>query len=180
MTQEVVDRLLDPTQAHLFTINLPYSFILWCQSGSPRWSGKTLNFQTCFQGRKSQKKYPQALQKTQKIDPRNTKTQFLWKHGFCNTFRTKTLFSELQLSIIPLKNRCKKWPGNKLQKNTEFNPSELKKLSKWVPEIKPKSLKILLRTPTCPSCCSHGPPGCPQADKMVPRVVKCRQQASKW
>ena len=141
---------------------------------------KHSNFKPVSKAEKSQKKNPQALQKTQKIDPRNTKTQLLRKHGFCNTFHTKTLFSELQLSIIPLKNRCKKWPGNKLQKNTEFNPSELKKLSKWGPKIKPKSLKILLRTPTCASCCSHGPPGCPQADKMVPRVVDWRQQASKW
>ena len=62
-------------------------------------------------------------------------------------------------------------------KNIEFNSSEPKKLSKRGPKITYKSLKIWVRTHTCPSCCSHGPPECPQANKMTPRVVEWRHQA---
>ena len=36
----------------------------------------------------------------------------------------------------------------------------------------PRSLKISVWTPACPSCCSHGPPGSPQADQMVPRGLQ--------
>ena len=168
MTQEVVDRLLDPIQTNLFTSRRAGNFIFWCHSGSPEWPWKTLNFQACFQDRKNQKNHPQGFQKTLKIGPRIIKERVLRKHGFCNTFLTKTLFWKLQLSIIPLENRCKKSPGNKPKTNIEFNPSNTKKLSKWDRKISPKSIKILFRTPTCPSCCSHGPLGCPQADKMVP------------
>ena len=41
-------------------------YISWSHSGSPGWSWKTLHFQACFPGRKSQKNDPQDLQKTLK------------------------------------------------------------------------------------------------------------------
>ena len=91
----------DPNRA--FYHGPGHSFILWCHPGSPRRPSKTLNFQACFQGRKTEKTCSQGLQKTPKVDPRITDKRFLRKHGFCNTFRAKTLFSELQSSIIPIK-----------------------------------------------------------------------------
>ena len=115
MTQEVVDRLLHRIQTAIFTMD-PCIPLFYGANQDPQGDlEKHSIFKPVSKAEKSQKKYTQALQKTQKIDPRNTKTQFLRKHGFCNTFHTKTLFQELQLPIIPQKNRCKKWPGNKLQ-----------------------------------------------------------------
>jgi hypothetical protein len=54
---------------------------------------KTLNFQACFQGRESQKTCPQGFkQKHEQISLRRiTRKRFWRKHGFCNTFHTKTL-----------------------------------------------------------------------------------------
>ena len=51
------------------------------------------------------------------------------------------------------------------------------KLSKWGPQIVPKSIKIQFWTPMCPSCCSHDPPGCPPAAKMIPQIVKMEAPA---
>ena len=136
-------------------------------------------FKPVSKAEKSQTKYTQALPKKQTNRPSKHQNTVFAKTWFLQYLPVENLVFRAPAVNNSIKNRCKKLPGNKLQKNTEFNPSELKKLSKWSPQIKPKSSKILLRTPTCPSCCSHGPPGCPQADKMVPRVVKWRQQASK-
>ena len=108
MTQEVVDRLLDPTQTHVFTMD-PCIPLFYGANQDPQGDlEKHSIFKPVSKAEKNQKKYTQALQETHKIDPRNTKTQFLRKHGFCNTFHTKTVFSELQLSIIPPTIRCKK------------------------------------------------------------------------
>ena len=156
MTQEVIDMLPVRIKSVIFTMD-PCIPLFYGANQDPQGDlEKHSIFKPVSKAEKSQKKYPQAFQKTQKLDPRNTKTQFL-RNGFCNTFHTKTLFSELQLSIIPLENRCKKWPGNKLHKNTELNPSELKKLSKWGPQIKPNSLKTWAakkrKAPLCWQCC---------------------------
>ena len=172
-----MDRLLDRTQTEVFTPQPPVALFSGAIQDPQSDLEKHSIFNPPFQGRKSQKSPSQGVQKTPKSEPRITKKRFLRKHGFCNTFLTKTLFSKLQLSIIPLKNRCKKRTGNEPQKNTEFDPSRPKNLSKWAPKIIPKSLKICLRNPTCRSCCSHSPPGRPRADKMAPRMVKWRHQA---
>ena len=45
-------------------------------------------------------------------------------------------------------------------------------------ELIPKSPKNQNPDPRCPSCCSHGPPGCPQVQKWYPKVPNPRHQAS--
>jgi hypothetical protein len=134
-------------------------------------------------------KHVSKAEKSEKVPPSRPKNTTSRPSKHQNTVVAKTWFLQyfphenLVSRAPPVNNSTKKsmqkvtW--KQALKNTEFNVSELKKLSKWNPKIKPKSLKILLRTPTCPSCCSHGPPGCPQADKMLSRVVQWRQQASK-
>ena len=56
-------------------------------------------------------------------------------------------------------------------------PSVPKKISKWGSQIVPKSIKCRLQTPSCPSCCSHDDPRCPQAGKIVARVPNWTNQA---
>ena len=82
-------------------------------------------------------------------------------HFFCNHFNAKTTISKSQTSKIRIRNRLKKWPETKKCKLLDF-----KKLIYTGPKIIPKSMKILLRTTSCPSCCSHGPPRCSRGAKM--------------
>ena len=66
-----------------------------------------------------------------------------------------------------------------------FKLLEVKNLIYTMPKITTKSMKILLRTTSCPSCCSHGPsrwsrgakmnpPGCSRGAKMGPQNVKMK------
>ena len=140
MTQEVVDRLLDSTQSNLFTMDPVFPLFSGAIQDPKNDLEKHKICKPISKAEKSETSAPR-LQKTPQIDPRITKKRFLRKHDFCNTFLTKTLFCKLQLSIIPFKSRCKKWPGNKPNKNIEFKPIEATKLSKWSLKINPKSLK---------------------------------------
>ena len=54
----------------------------------------------------------------------------------------------------------------------QFQAPLLKELCKKDPKIIPKSMKILFRTPSCLSCCSHGLPRCSRTAEMVPRGAK--------
>ena len=166
MTQEVVDRLLDPIQSGLFTMDPGHAFIFWCHSGSPRRPWKTPNFQACFQGRKTLKTCSQGLQKTSKIDPRITNKRFLRKHGFCNTFLAKTLFSELQLSIIPLKIDAKSDLDTSSKKTQNLTHQNSKSSQNGVPKSSQNHWK---------SC--FGPPRVLPAAPMVPQGVP---KLTKW
>ena len=54
---------------------------------------------------------------------------------------------------------------------------DIQKAFKMMSQNQLKSYKNWFWAPMCDSCCSHGRLGCPQADKMVPRVLKWRNQA---
>ena len=152
MTQEVVDKLLDPIQTEVFTSRAAGPFIFWCQSGSPRWPWKTFIFQACHQGRKVRKKYKAS--KKHQNSPRNT-------------FLTKTLFWELQLSMIPFKRSMQKVAWKQAQKKHRLSPIETQKPFKMRSQNHPHVSFLLL----------PWSPGCPHADEMAPRVVKRKHQA---
>ena len=117
---------------------------------------------------------PGLQQKTRTNRPSNHQKTILAKTYFLQYLpHEKNLVPRAQIAKNSTTKSMQKVTWKQAPKNTEFNPSEFKKLSKWDDsQITLKSIKILLRTPACPSCCSHGPPGCPQADKMVPGIGK--------
>ena len=150
MTQEVIDRLLVPIQSNVY--HGPTGvFIFWCQSGSPKWPWKTLNFQACFQMGKTQKTCSQGLQKTRKSTLESPITDF------CESIFLQYLPCENLVLRAPTDNNPTHNPMQKMtwkhapKKQTEFNPSELKKGSQ---NGLPKSFKIgkiWFWAPMCPS-----------------------------
>ena len=84
--REIINSSLVRIQSAIFTMDLA----IWSHSGAAGWPWKTLNFQACLQGSRSQKNHPQGLRKTPKSTS-NHKKRFLPKHSFCNTLFTKTL-----------------------------------------------------------------------------------------
>ena len=90
MTQEVVDRLLDPTQADLFTTEPPV----------PLFSGAIQDPQVDFEKQSIFKPVSKAAKvanilsasdKNTKNDPRITQGRFSRKHKFCTTFLKRPL-----------------------------------------------------------------------------------------
>ena len=119
---------------------------------------KTSNFILVSKADKVRKTTPEASKK-------HTKTTLEHqKNDFCEN---------LFLQYLPFKNHCKKWPGNKLQqKHRHFSLLNPKNFQNVVPKL----LKIWFLASMGPSFSSNGSLGGPQADKMVPRVVKWRHQ----
>ena len=54
---------------------------------------------------------------------------------------------------------------------------EIRKLIYMSPKITPKSMEILFRSTSCPSCCSHGHPGSPRAHAHVHAHVHAHANA---
>ena len=61
----------------------------------------------------------------------------------------------------------KKLPGNKPNNKQFLKHFETQKLAETSPEITPKSTQILSFATSCPSCCSHGPPGWSRGAKIA-------------
>ena len=138
---------------------------------------KTLNFQACLQGSKSQKSCSRGLSKNIRSRPLNYQKNNCAKTLFLQYIQYENLVLRAPTISIPFKNRCKKWPGNTPETKTSFTPSEPTKLWKCGRKIFPRSQKIWHQTPTHPSCCSHGPTRCPQGAKMMLKVLEWRYQA---
>ena len=107
MTQEVVDRLLDPIQTGIFSPESPVLLFSGAIQDPQGDLEKHSIFKPVSKAEKLRKPAPRASKKHQKIDPRITNKRFLRKHGFCNTFNAKTLFLHPQASQLRATNQHK-------------------------------------------------------------------------
>ena len=108
----------------------------------------------------NQRNFSQGFRKTPQIW-----TEIMTQNVICEHL----LFTICFMRATDILTFYKKIGTNKIKLSSRCLPKEL---PKWSPEIGTKSLKIEFRTPMCPSCCSHGFPGCPPC-------LKSRQQTSK-
>ena len=145
-------------------------------SGVPPGNPENLSiFKPVSRATKAMKIGPKATQKQHNLTLKTTEFQLLWKNGFCNPSHTKCLFFEHQTSRFRPQNLLEKWPGNKHEKRHQFWFKVPEKLSKWGPEIHPKSIKIQVWTPRCPlvsSQLSLDRPMVPQGAKLCSKPAK--------
>jgi hypothetical protein len=127
----------------------------------------------CFWSPRRSRFRPLNTHNHQKKALKSSEFQLLWKVGFCNPCHTKGLFFEPQTSRFSSQDHQKKWPGNKHAKRHLFLYKVPKKLSKWAPEIDPKSANIQVLTPRSLFLCSQvllesqGPPGCQSGGRRL-------------
>ena len=156
---------------------------LCCAQGTPRYpqkctlpelrgpSGqpwKSINFQASLQGNKGHENWSQGHPKSWKNDLGITRNPISAKVDFCNTFHAKCLFLQSRTPRFRSQNHSNNWPGSKHEKRHLFWSKVPEKLSKWGPEIHPKSIKIKVWTPRRPSCIPRSPWIAP----MVPQGAK--------
>ena len=141
--------------------------------GSPE---KPLNFKPVSRPSKVMKIGPKATQKPQKSTLKSSEFQLLWKIDNCNPSHTKCLFLKPQTPRFRPQNHLKNWPGNKHEKRHLFWSKVPEKLSKWCPEIHPKSIKIQAWTPRPPFLS----PQVPLDRPMVPGCQSGGTRHAKW
>ena len=103
MTQEIVDRLLDRIQSVIFTTDPP---ILLFSGANQDPRGDLEKHSIFMPASKVEKVRKTGHGASKKHQNRSSDQQ--------KTFFAKTLFLQYLPYEIPLKNQCKKWPGNKL------------------------------------------------------------------
>ena len=125
-------------------------------------------------------KAAKSLEKTTPMLPKNTKSR--------PSILKKTILSKTKcLQYFPLRKSCFRTSScqdfdlninakndTQARKQYEIQPS---RAHFFMGPKTSRNHKILVPGSTCLSCCCHGPPRCPQAATMAPRVPKWRHQA---
>ena len=113
------------------------------RSQDPFASQKSLYFQACFQGPKSQKSGSQGIQKTTKSTPKSIKNDFREKSIFATHSTRQPRFSSPKRWNFNSKIDSKMTWKQARTKKISLKFLELKKLIYTGPQITPKSNKIL-------------------------------------